>query len=837
MKAVLQSPNTFSNNVKKKTIQPLSQLVEETRKTSKVSHHLLETRSFANVKCNNVVVAEPSELHFSGFEVGKEYKKSVKLINIYPEVIQVHILPTQTKYFRTECMQKSRLAPGLSHTITVHFSPDEWRYFFDSIRIHCKGEENLLVNIHAYPVIDDLNIPSQINLFPVPLGQSSTCVIPLSCSCPVDFEFQVQCLKSHEAFSIYPFSGIIPAKGKTDLSVTFLPEQYGMAEITLQLVISQFNLKPFICTLTASCSPNLTLNHQKENKEDSKTAEDVQTEKVMYIVAPKLRAKLTPRLEKHNKKKIKSDTYTQISDVALSKHGLVKMLIQRQDKMSYKDLREAMSQTTSAYQTRQMKEAAFENQVRIYAQKANQFQWQVQLGDDLFSAEQKIQILKEQEVAASMYMMNKDMDGREMDTNQVFPKLSSHRVVRCAGQIPDCTPVFDSYGSSQLEVRWRALRLFQQAVRKVILQICMNKRLLRLRDVASSTKRQVRGEKNKDMYEKKELLNLSSGKMQPFMSPIVPPTKHPEELLINTIGKVQVGLLVENVTSSIPLFKLKVPQHYKLMGYQKVTLYDSKDFFAPKTQCRQLRTGTQNEPLPMVLSPDLIPYKEKELQEEERPEPDLNHMLLFSTPHNVLKPQNVHPLRIFNPAPSVYAFKPTPLYLESDPEFHLCPHTRHTICKNSTQKRFLDREDIMKGTMIWKKVPCVALSTVSSIPAQTSSWTPRMRDPFTSLVLPLETPPSLKDLPDNIREDISFEEAEDTGVRLNPDMVHAEFVAFENSPFKTSKEDSIKDDRDTHEKPLESSLKSPTNKLGSKVLARMKYIKSLSGNSAVSHEQ
>ncbi|KAB5523289.1 hypothetical protein PHYPO_G00150870 [Pangasianodon hypophthalmus] len=847
MEVVLQTPNTFSDNVKKKKILPLSQLVEETRRISKVSHHLLETKSFAKVKSNNVVEAEPSELHFSGFEVGKDYKKVVKLINISPEVIHVHILPTQTKYFRTEYTQKSRLVPGLAQTITVHFRPDEWRYFFDSIRIHCKGEENLLVTIHAYPVIDDLKIPSHINLFPVPLGHSSTCVIPLSCSCPVDFEFQVHCLKSHEAFSIYPLSGIIPAKGKTDLSVTFTPQQYGMAEVTLQLVISQFNSKPFICTLTASCSPNLTLNQQRENEENAKTAKDLPTEEVVYLVSPKLKAKVTPRREKHTKKKTKSDPYTQSSDVDLSNHArLAKMLIQHQDKMSYKDLREAMSHTKTAYQTRQVKEAAFENQVRVNAQKdrANHLQWQVHLGDDLVSAEQKIKILKEQEVAASEYMMNKDMGGRKMDVAQIFPKLSSHRVVRCAGQCPDCTPVFYIYGSSQLEVRWRVLRLFQQTVRKVILQVRMNKRLLLLRELPSSTKGQVREEKNKGIAEKKQLLNLSPEKLLPFISPIFPSTNHPDELAINKIGNVHVGLIEEDLTSTIPFFNLKVPQHYKLMGYQEVTVYDSKASFAHKNQCRLLRTGAQNELLPMVMSPELNSYQEKELQEEERPEPDLNPMLCFRTPRSVLNPQNAHPLRIFNPAPSVCAFKSTPLYLESDPEFHLCPLPRHTICKdyvvgvhtNSTQKKFLDREDIIKGTMIWKKFPCLALNTVSSVPAQTSSQNPRMCDPFNSLVLPLEAPPSLKDLPDNIREEISFGEAEGAGVSLNPDMVQAEFAAFENSP-KTLKEDSMKDDRETLEKPLESSLKSQTNQLGSKVLARMKYMKSMSRNSLLSHNR
>ncbi|XP_060754252.1 cilia- and flagella-associated protein 221 [Neoarius graeffei] len=722
-------------------------------------------------------------------------------------MISLHILPTQTKYFRTEYTQKGPLVPGLAHTVTVHFSPNEWRYFFDSIRIYCKGEENLLVTIHAYPVIDDLNIPPHISLFPVPLGHSSTCVIPLSCRCPVDFEFQVHCLKSHKAFSIYPLSGIIPVKGKTDLLVTFTPQEYGMAEITLQLVISHFNSKPFICTLTASCSPNLTQNQQRKNEETAKMVKELQTKEVVYLGAPKVKAKVMPRIEKHSKKKkVKSDPYTQNFDIDLSNHaGLAKMLIKHQDKMNYKDLREAVSNTKTAYQTRQTKEAAFENQVRINAQKerANHLQWQVQLGQDLLSTKQKIKILKEQEVAASEYMVNKDMSGREMDIAQIFSKPSSHRVIRCAGQHPDCTPVFYIYGSSQLEVRWRMLRLFQQTVRKVILQVRMNKRLLQLREQASSTKRQVRGEKNKGIYKQQQLLNMSSEKLLPFTLPTFLSRNHPDKLAINKLGNVHVGLIEEDSTSTIPLFKLKVPQQYKLNGYQEVTVFDSKAIWAQNKHCRLLRTGAQNELLSMVMSPDLNSYKEKELQGEERLEPDLNPVPFFRTPHNMLKPQNAHPLRIFAPAPSVSAFKSSPLYLESDPEFHLCPLTRHTICEdhvvgvhtNITQKTFLCRDDVIKGTMLWKKFPCLALNTVSSVPTETSTWYPCMCDPFSSLVLPLEAPPSLKDLPDNIREEISFGEAEDIGVSLKPDMVQAEFVAFENLPSKTFKEDAIKHDR------------------------------------------
>lgn len=132
-----------------------------------------------------------------------------------------------------------------------------------------KGEENLLIPVHAYPVIDDLCIPPHIDLSAVPLGNrcvrtpyslcvrifiglfpdpppapgwpvssypsiqlprlpfaiwcqiittishlvcsppvSSVCqAIPLRCSCPVDFEFQVQVIQPHEAFCIQPLTG------------------------------------------------------------------------------------------------------------------------------------------------------------------------------------------------------------------------------------------------------------------------------------------------------------------------------------------------------------------------------------------------------------------------------------------------------------------------------------------------------------------------------------------------------------------------------------------------------------------------------------------------------
>jgi len=46
-----------------------------------------------------MVMAKPAVIHFGGFEVDKKQTISLSIVNVSTEVIRMHIIPPQTKYF------------------------------------------------------------------------------------------------------------------------------------------------------------------------------------------------------------------------------------------------------------------------------------------------------------------------------------------------------------------------------------------------------------------------------------------------------------------------------------------------------------------------------------------------------------------------------------------------------------------------------------------------------------------------------------------------------------------------------------------------------------------
>ncbi|XP_008426443.1 cilia- and flagella-associated protein 221 [Poecilia reticulata] len=739
-------PQTQSETHRKGRSLPLSQLVEETR--SKVlPNHLLDSKIYARLKINSHIEAEPPELHFSGFELGKSYTKTVNLINISNAPVNIHIIPTLTKHFQTTYTKKDRLIPGLAYTVNVAFCPDDWCYFSDCIRVHCKDEENLLIPVHAYPVINDLHIPTHINLSAIPLGQSVYHVIPLRCSCPVDFEFQVYIIQPHDAYSIYPVAGVIPANGEVLLTVTFCPLQYETSQFTFQLVISQFKTKPYLCTITGFSRPNLPLR-----KPHVRFEAPVEDGGHSSPPSSGRKSKQTSDKEDDKLKAVKDEAAVpQPSPMDVcSPGGVTKILI--------KDTTFSCGSTKGNLNS-QVKEVVFMKKVQQVTEEEqyNYIKCQVHLGVEPVSNKRHKRILEERETALQEYMVKKRDERQDEDFAPKQTQLSSKRMLRDNEWNQDEAPVFQSYTSIYWDLKQRILTLFQQAARKVVIRCRMQRRLTSLKKLVDSIK-----EASSKGNAKDRASVISPDDALPSSFPNSP--HEDNSTALRNFVALPVDPIDVTVTAHIPFFNLQVPQHYKLMCYRPASAWEAFSSYCPTTLARPLRaaapatTTQRNE----VQGP---------IEEGDRMMDIETAGLSFTPPETLIRPFNANPLRIFNPTPGLQTFKLQPKYLESDMEVHLCALPKFALCESNQSGSM----PLTSQTHIlhYKEATGMNIKQIS-IPVTNMSSPCRFVD-YNTDILPLSAPPLLPGLPKDYHLQLTETSCEGPAIQLTPEMILAEF--------------------------------------------------------------
>ena len=218
---------------------------------------LLE-REYARVGAAGAVVAEPPTIHFAGIEggLGSALSAKLRLVNKSGHPVRMHIMPPSTSFFSMAVEKRGRLMPGLAEEITIRFTPNEVRYYHDTIKVHLgDGDEQLLVPIHAYPAVADFEFPGRVDFGLVAQGQSSSRVLPLRSPDGAEFDFRVDVLTAHPDFAISPLEGLVPAHGEAGVLVTFTPSRLATAHAVIELHVAQLNLPPKTVQLVGSSAP------------------------------------------------------------------------------------------------------------------------------------------------------------------------------------------------------------------------------------------------------------------------------------------------------------------------------------------------------------------------------------------------------------------------------------------------------------------------------------------------------------------------------------------------------------------------------------------------------
>uniref|UniRef100_A0A7S0UT62 MSP domain-containing protein n=1 Tax=Polytomella parva TaxID=51329 RepID=A0A7S0UT62_9CHLO len=231
--------------------------IEDTHLTN--TNFLTLHRDYEIVGSAGYISSEPSVVHFGGFELGRTYTQTLKIRNVHNKAIRCHIIPTTTTNFRTACNNKrGNIPPGLAETIDVTFIPDSIKYFYDCIRINTE-DANLIVPIHAYPVMNETHFPKRIDFGRRSIGEESIRRVKLECKVPIDFEFQISEIGNpNPCFNFSPTQGIVPAHGHVMIDVVFFPLSFKTEETTLEVRTAELTSKPVQCVVTGSGFPGMS---------------------------------------------------------------------------------------------------------------------------------------------------------------------------------------------------------------------------------------------------------------------------------------------------------------------------------------------------------------------------------------------------------------------------------------------------------------------------------------------------------------------------------------------------------------------------------------------------
>ena len=256
--------------IKNTLLQPPEKLIK--------GNKIIEDNTFEKAGSNGVFDIEPKIVTFKGFESNKKntisktgqntiifahtknkYKQQVKVINRAKFSQRISVIPPTTPYFKVGFSRRGLIPTGLAEIINIVFEPQEYKYYNDYVRILCEGADNLIIPIHAYPLMD-INkspkyIPSIIQFKTVLINNSAFKELYLKNnidSSPFEFEFVP--IKRCDEIKIEPLLGDIATLQETTIRITFAPTNYGIFCCEYEFRLSEFGFVPVKIAISGTCN-------------------------------------------------------------------------------------------------------------------------------------------------------------------------------------------------------------------------------------------------------------------------------------------------------------------------------------------------------------------------------------------------------------------------------------------------------------------------------------------------------------------------------------------------------------------------------------------------------
>ena len=385
-------------------------------------------------------------LTFAGYEVKKTQSKKLIIKNISENPQRLSILPSTTPFFKAHYNKKGQLAPGMSEGLIVQFTPPEWRYYYDCLRILTPAG-NINIPIHAYPVLNsnERYLPSLIDLGRCAVGSQIRKEIKLESTVPVVFEYEIKILEAHSDISIGPVTGEIPGKGAQILEILYNPKSGSTASTEIQLVLSEFDYKPIKTRIIASAT------HPSPLKSD--TAKSLLASKTNFQSKKKL-----PELSKFTK------TVTKAAQALIAPKTIDRVIYEQQFNTEY----------------RKLEEYDREKEFKIYSSLGNPHP------SDYFLTS----VYKDREDKTFTKLKNM----RKNDISRNIHEADLDKSIIPVEFVPETVPTWNSYQNDEFSLRQLPLTRFVRAATIIITRLRADKRILQIKNTFAKYNVKTRAE-------------------------------------------------------------------------------------------------------------------------------------------------------------------------------------------------------------------------------------------------------------------------------------------------------------------------------------------------------